>query len=461
MKKISLSNHFSIIVAIGLTLVYGYVAYFLERSSFIQLILSVSFLFYFTYFLIEQSKISFNKLFGLSIIMRLVCIVTIPNLSQDFFRFFWDGQLVLQGINPYLENVNYYFENNLEHQIHQAEILRQGMGNLNASHYSNYPAFSQYIYAVAAWFAKDSITAFVISLRVILIGFDILFVFFSKRILKLFNKNPKQLFWYILNPLCILEITLNLHLEGVMIALFITGFYFLLKHKVIISSFFISLSITTKLLSLVFLPVLAKYIFKKYVLPNNVKQIVSYGFWILAFIILQCSFFYNSTFINNFSETVGLWFGKFEFNASIFYVVRWLGYQFYGWNIIETYSKFIPLMSILCFMMIIYKNKAKGKSMLNAFMWMLTIYFLLSTTVHPWYILFPLALGVFTKYNYTYVWSFLVFFSYAAYRNVVFNESLFIIAVYYSILLMTIAYELNKIKINLYLEGFLKNLKPK
>ena len=43
------------------------------------------------------------------------------------------------------------------------------------------------------------------------------------------------------------------------------------------------------------------------------------------------------------------------------------------------------------------------------------IYLLLSATIHPWYLLPLLGLGLFTNYSFPIVWSFTIFFSYLIY----------------------------------------------
>ncbi|MGX1023357.1 alpha-1,6-mannosyltransferase [Psychroflexus sp. MBR-150] len=422
---------------------YGYISYFLVRSEFYQLVVLVALLFFISYILIAKSQLKFEQLFFLSIIYRLIFLFSIPNLSQDFFRFFWDGQLTLQGINPYVENVLYYFSTNRIEHINQADILRQGMGELNAGHFSNYPPLSQYIYAVCAWFAKSSILGFIISIRLVLISFDLLFIKYASKLLQRFKLDPRKLFWYILNPLCIIEITGNLHLEGVMISFFLIAFYYFLKHKTILSALFLSLSISTKLLSLVFLPILLKYYSKKFKPLKAIKKIVYFVFFTIVFLVMQFAFFYEDKFFNNFLETIGLWFGKFEFNASIFYLIRWIGYQLVGWNIIQTYGWIMPIVSVLIFVLIIYKQQSKPAKMLETFMWMLTVYFLLSTTVHPWYILFPLALSVFTKYSFVYLWSFLVFLSYFAYKTTEVTESMGLLTLQYAILVAYMLFEIS------------------
>jgi len=434
--------------AILLCFVYGYLGYFLVRSDFYLFIILVTLAFIITYFLIEKSNFNFTQLLWLSIIYKLIFIGAVPQLSQDFFRFFWDGQLMLNGVNPYLQNVDSYFVQNPNYTIQQAEVLRQGMGSLNASNYSNYPPFSQFLYMISAWFANASTFAFICSLKLILIGFDLVFIFFARKILIHFNKNPRVLFWYALSPLCILEITGNLHLEGVMIALFVACIFALLKQRYLLSGILLSLSVGTKLLSIIAIPLILVFLWRK---TKGYKKYLQIGGFMTGFsvvLVLQLLPFLDNTFFENYTQTIALWFGKFEFNASIYYLVRAIGFKVYGYNIIQTYGAIMPWVTILFFLFFIYQTKAKTGSILTNFMWMLSVYFLLSTTVHPWYILFPLALSVFTNYKFVYLWSFLVFLSYSAYRNTYIEESLFILFLEYILVLLYAGYELFKNRFN-------------
>jgi hypothetical protein len=434
--------------AILLCLIYGYFAYFLARSEFYLFVIFIAFAFFFSYLLIEQANLKFKQLVWLSILYKLIFLGAVPQLSQDFFRFFWDGQLMLNGVNPYLQNVDFYFVQQPDYIIHNAQVLRQGMGNLNAGNYSNYPPFSQFLYAISAWFAQESISAFIVSLKVILIGFDLVFIYVSRKILIYLNKNPKKVFWYALNPLCILEISGNLHLEGVMIALFVWSIYFLIHQKYLLSGMLLSLSVGTKLMSLIALPLIIMYIWHNKEIKQKYKQIMLILAGFFAVFVIQFLPFLDEVFLNNYLQTIGLWFGKFEFNASIYYLVRSLGYQLYGYNIIQTYGAIMPWLTIILFLLFIFKIKPKLSSVLVSFMWMLTIYFLLSTTVHPWYILFPLALGVFTHYKFSFLWSFLVFLSYSAYKDDPMEESTFIIFLEYTALFVYLGYELFRKKLN-------------
>jgi len=443
----SIHQKLALPLSLLLLIVYGILAYFTSRNDFYTLFSLVGFSFFLTYFLIEKTKLSFRKLLGLAVLFRSVFIVSIPFLSQDFFRFIWDGQLLINGLNPYAHTVDFYFETNQYQFIENATLLREGMGALNASNYSNYPPLSQFTYAISAFASQGSILGFIICLRLILIGFDMLFIVFAKKILMHLGKDPKVLFWYVLNPLCILEITGNLHLEGVMIALFVAAVYFLLKYKWILSSVLLSLSVSAKLLSLVFLPLIMKHIYSKLNIKPRPSMLI-YAIVFTLVLAVQFLFFFNPERGTNFLSSVGLWFTTFEFNASFYYLFRWVGYQIVGWNIIKYYGVLFPMVFMGIYALLFFKTKKHLNSLLTTSLLVLTVYFLLSTTIHPWYVLFPLALSVFTTYKYPIVWSFVVFLSYVAYRNGEFQENLIVIAIEYMVFLLVLGIEVysNKLR---------------
>ncbi|HKJ49782.1 MAG TPA: hypothetical protein VJ973_11860, partial [Christiangramia sp.] len=142
--------------------------------------------------------------------------------------------------------------------------------------------------------------------------------------------------------------------------------------------------------------------------------------------------FYSAEMITNFMASVGLWFGKFEFNASIYYLVRWIGFQVKGYNIIETAGKVLPVITILIVLGLTFLRKYQNtKQLLTNMLFAVTAYLLLSTTVHPWYLAIPLLLSVFTEYKYILIWSGLIMLSYYAYSNPDYQESFWLIALEY------------------------------
>ena len=81
---------------------YGTFAYNLVRSDFTKLISLFGGLFILSYQLIKMYGWNFKLLLGLGIFFRIIFLFATPNLSQDFYRFIWDGQVLMQGFSPYL-----------------------------------------------------------------------------------------------------------------------------------------------------------------------------------------------------------------------------------------------------------------------------------------------------------------------------------------------------------------------
>src|SRR5690606_14252186 len=187
--------------------------YDLDRSDFIKLILFCTYLFYISYYFIEKIKLNFWLFASLGIVSRLAFTVAVPNLSQDFYRFLWDGRLLLQGLSPYLFTPDSVAA--LSITVEQSKELIEGMGSLNASHFSNYPPINQLFFAIAALFAGKSIFGSVVVLRVLIILADVGILYFGKKLLEKLNLPIKNIFWYFLNPFIIIELSGNLHFEGV------------------------------------------------------------------------------------------------------------------------------------------------------------------------------------------------------------------------------------------------------
>ena len=142
--------------------------------------------------------------------------MAIPNLSQDFYRFIWDGKLLLEGFNVYLFTPASFIDAG-QYPIAQAQVLYDGMGPLSAGNHTNYPPINQLCFLVASWFFCDSILGSVVVMRLMVILADMGIVWFGIKLLKELNIATYRMFYYFLNPFIIIELTGNLHFEAVML----------------------------------------------------------------------------------------------------------------------------------------------------------------------------------------------------------------------------------------------------
>ena len=440
-------------------ILYFLFAYFLERTEFNKLILLWFSLFSCFYLLMKSNTISFKNLVGISIIFRLIFLFSTPNLSQDFYRFIWDGRMILEGINPYLSLPETYIQQGVT-PITEASNLYAGMGEMNGSHYTNYPPINQLCFFIAAIFSSKSIFGSIIVLRLIIILADLGTLYFGKRLLERLNLPIKNIFWYILNPFIIIEMTGNLHFEPVMLFFLIWGLNQLHQQKWIFSAILIACSVSVKLIPLLFLPLFFqwftkpntyinqsnKMIWKGFkVVPKNFIKLVLFYLIILLTITLLFLPFYSSELISNYSNSVGLWFGKFEFNASIYYVFREIGFYIRGYNEISIISKITLIATVIFLFKMTFQRQNKTViQLITAMLFVLSFYYFTSTTIHPWYLATPIILSVFTKYKFPIVWSFVIILSYQAYSNLPWKENLWFVALEYFIVFGYIIYELKK-----------------
>lgn len=424
-----------------LCLVFYYTfGYHLERPDFIRLSVLYAALFFLCYKLIQFEKWNFRLLLAVGIIFRLLFLFSIPNLSQDFYRFFWDGYQVLHGQNPYLFLPSEIL-NTGSLEIPNAAYLVDVMGNISASNYSNYPPFNQLLFALSAWLGGGKLLGSLISMRLILLGADIGILYYGRKLLKFLNRSPHLIFWYFLNPLVIIEGSGNVHFEPVMLFCMVWSLYLLSKEKWILSSLLMSLAISIKLIPLLFLPLLFKYL--------GIKRGLLYLLLTAAGVLITFIPFYDPAFTDHYFSTIGLWFSNFEFNASIYNVVKSLGTNFdvKPWELIKIYGKVFPILFIIwvaCITLLRRNNTLN--SLVVSMLLIMTAYLLLSTTVHPWYLFTLLILGMFTEYRYPLIWSATVILSYSAYANPDFQESMHFLIIEYLVVIGFMVYELFKRK---------------
>ncbi len=404
-------------------LFYGTFAYDLVRTDYTKLIILYSALFVLFYKLVQHFKSNTQFLTYLAFGFRAVFILAIPNLSQDFYRFIWDGRMILEGINPYLFTVESFISQG-DFPVAEAQALRAGMGALNASHFTNYPPINQLCFTIAALFAGKSILGSVFVMRLLIIAADFGTLHFGKALLEKLNIPIYNIFWYILNPFIIIELTGNLHFEGVMIFFLVWSLYLLYIGKWQFAALVLALSISVKLIPLIFLPLFFQWFMKRNdknketsTVLNFTRLIVFYAIIIMTTLLLFVPF-YSSEFIHNYSKTVALWFQNFEFNGSIYYIAREIGFLFRGYNEIAIIGTVTPILVILFVLIITFFRRNRTPiALITAMLLVLSFYYFTTTTVHPWYLATLLILSVFTKYKFPLVWSFVIILSYLAYVN--------------------------------------------
>jgi alpha-1,6-mannosyltransferase len=376
--------------------------------------------------------VGFPFIIGSAMLLRASLMFMTPNLTDDYFRFIWDGLLFSHGYNPYLILPSQFI--NSSHAI--TGITNSLYAGLNSpDYYTVYPPVCQFIFGLSAKLAGGNILGNIIITRIVILLAEFGVIIFLHRLASKLTVSPNVVALYAFNPLVIIELTGNLHLEAVMLLFLVLAIYLLVLKKQPYAALSFSLAVGVKLLPLIFLPLLIKRL-------GLTKSIIFCAVVGATLVVLFLPF-YSVDLIPNFFSSLRLYFQTFEFNASLYYLLRWIGYQFAGYNIIAALGTALAIAAFITIVTIAVTEKTvTWLSLFQAMLMCLTAYFLLATTVHPWYITSLALMSVFTSYRYPIVWSVVIILSYAAYRTVPYSENLWLVAVEYMVVLSYMGYEL-------------------
>ena len=389
------------------------IAFHLKRSETLPLLLTFSSLFLLLWLWFQNYR-SLISIFILGALIRGLFLFYTPELSQDFYRFIWDGNIQILGINPYLYTPDHLIE---IIGFPNDKMLYKGMGSLSSSNFSNYPPLSQYLFKIMGYLNRSDLFLPVLSLRIIYLIGEFFIFFTGITLLKKINLNPEYIGWYFLNPIIIIEGIGNLHSEAFMLCFTLAAVLFIARNKSILGGLFMSLAIAIKLLPLLIFPVFFRYL--------GIKKFFMFSFSILTFSLILWGPFLEAEMITNYQKTIGLWFTTFEFNGSVFNIIRTIGYEVKGYNIIRKLGEITPYITIgLVVIFTFLRSNRNLKSVFKSMLFLLSCYFFISTTVHPWYIINLIFLGILTGYAFPLLWSLTVFWSYSAYGPEFFKEQM-------------------------------------
>ena len=406
------------VVLLGVISAMAYIGlgFFVARTDFQSLLFCFVVLFG-AYALLIKHPPPLKTLIILAVGFRLVLLFSTPALSDDYFRFVWDGRLLVAGVNPYLVLPSVFVQTPPAQSLHLTELFPQ----LNSpQYYSVYPPLNQFVFALSAWLSGNNLWGNIILIRLCLLAIEITCCWILTTL-----RFPVHnlLLFYGLNPIVIIELTGNLHFEGMMIGFLVVSFALLNRKRLWVSAIFMALAVATKLLPLVFMPLVVHQI--------GWRKAVTYTAIVGGINLALFGLFFNAALVQNVASSIDLYFQKFEFNASLYYLARQVGYWLYGYN---TIAKAGVMLSVLAFGGILFVSFfSKQLSFYQKALFIFTIYLACATTVHPWYVTTLVAVSSLTAYRFPMVWTLLLPLTYVAYATQPYAENLWLVAFEYSI----------------------------
>lgn len=421
-------QRFHLVVMMLMLALHGIMAFWVDRDQSIVVLASYTGLNLFWFLSWFDLKITVKQILLLGLLFRGIYLFHIPELSDDFYRYIWDGKLVLNGISPFAHTpvewmqLNPLFDNSGLYPM------------LNSKQYfSVYPPVQQTIYTLVNLIAGDKLILQVLTLRLFTILVELGSMVLIIRLLNHYKRPAKELMLYALNPLIIIEFVGNLHGEVFMVFFLLLFLLYWVRGRLVFSSLTFALAVLTKLLPLMFLPAI--------LLRTNWKNATI--FTVIVVLISTIGFppFGSVDDLMNINRSLEKYFLSFEFNASIYYLIREFGFWWKGYNIIHLAGKVIPLVVLgLILSISFFQRKREVLPTTMMFAWM--VYYLFSTTVNPWYVAVLVPLSLFANYRAAFLWTVLVPLSYHAFGLDGVDESFALLLFEYLPVYGWLAYEL-------------------
>ena len=334
---------------------------------------------------------------GFALILRLTVFWLPPGLSDDAYRYVWDGLVQAEGYNPYLHTPD---SPELE-ALHDEPIYDE----LNSSDiYTVYPPVSQLIFRIGAVFYDQGweVSWFVIKGLLALFEFGALLVL--SRMLR-----PRQLLLYAWNPAVVLAGAGQGHGEAAMV-LFLALTLFALKNKRGgWASVWLACAGGVKLYPFLLFPFLWRRFGWKSIAAG------------LGMAVLPALPFLHPEGIGKMVSSLNLYVRLFEFNAGFYYSIKYFLALLTGMDLSKLLGPALAALYLAGLAMLYAQRpesngngwKKSPRSAGNGCQtWMLRRYFLqadwglrhlfvwaaggflvFATTVHPWYLLGVLVLA--------------------------------------------------------------------
>ncbi len=416
-----------------------WLGYFAERSDFVPFIGAYG-LFFGLYALlvlwIKPTGAELRWYVGLGIALRVALVFSLPNFSDDYHRFLWDGRLLAQGINPFSHPPDYF----MEHPGLATGLTPELFSRLNSPHYFTvYPPVCQAVFALAGWLFPANDRAGVVVMKLFLLGCEVGTIGVLGAIGKSLgiHSDAGPTLLYALNPLILLEIMGNCHFEGAMICFLLVGMAALQRGHLVTGALGWALATAAKLLPPLFLPLVWRWLGWRR------------GFvFVLIFSGITAALFapmLQPEVLANMSSSLGLYFRQFEFNASLYYLVKSAGRFFTEREIGRMVGPVLGLLTgvaVLGLALFRLRWNAPMPRLAEAMTLASGIYLFDATTVHPWYAAVPFALSLGTGWRWPLLWSGLAALSYSHYAEGRFQENFGLIAVEYSALWAFLLWEI-------------------
>ena len=316
-----------------------------------------------------------------AVLFRLALMGLPPSLSDDAYRYVWDGLVQQNGINPY----RLAPEDDIFNELQQDITFKE----LNSKAYvSVYPPVSQLIFKLGTtWHSPDSLRSYYL-IKLILVLAELLAIFLLARIV-----SSGFVLLYAWNPVVLLETAGQAHTESTALLALILVLFLARRGNGGWASIFLAIAGWIKLLPFLFFPFLWSRFGWRSVWPG-------------AIVAVGLALPFTAPYVmSNVAGSLDLYARFFEFNAGPYYGIKAMMQWFTGDDWSKQIGPFLRFVFLVSLPVLYFVGIRRRWPLAQAMLVTTGLYFALATTVHPWYLLIPLLLvASLQAYGWHWIW---------------------------------------------------------
>lgn len=319
-------------------------------------------------------------LLGGALILRLIYLPVLPDLSDDPFRYVWDGWLSASGVSPYLHTPS---DPTLVDR--HGDALFQRMNSRDF--FSVYPPLSQWLFFPAGWvYEQAGWMAAHLTLKAAVTAVEMLGLLILWRGISATSIPLRLLGLYAWNPLVVVTVAGVGHSEGGLLlgmGMLVAG---VIWKRPTLAWVGLGLAILSKLIPLLLAPLLLRHHLKQ-LGPGVTARALLLG--ALPALAISLPFLAWGLPLRAL-ESAALYLTLFEFNGGIHQLLQWALSQ----APILDGGMAGPLLGgiFLALALVVWRWAPvhRPQALLQSCLLLLGLYLLTATTVHPWYLLWGL-----------------------------------------------------------------------
>lgn len=318
----------------------------------------------------RRDSVTMQEVLWGALFLRLVFLPLLPELTDDPFRYIWDGWLQWEGINPYR-----FIPSDPYLAAFRETALYEKMNS--PDYYSIYPPLSQAFFALGASVYDGHWMPAYYLLKTSFVAVEFAGVLLMARLVQ-----ARTVLLYAWNPLVLVETAGQGHTEALLVPLLFGALWAVRRRRGGLASLALAGAGLVKIYPFALGPYLLRRFGWRAVWPG-------------ALFVVACSLPYAAPYVlPHLKTSVDLFAELFEFNAGPYYFVKHLLWMTTGADWSKTIGPVFRMVFLSSLPVLYGLDAWRDWSFRRACLTLLGTFLILSTTVHPWYFLPVIGLGV-------------------------------------------------------------------